>query len=166
MKIAVILSAFDKMSSVVDSATENAQKKLRGIMGKNFIEGTAMIETGRKIIGSLEPAVKAYADLEQSSIDLKAAMMDSTGGVNENYEKIDSLAEKLGNALPGTTADFHQLFEAMFNNGIKAQQIIKGDGQAEAYLAVDLKIPSTQTAIYAAKRQQAPGIAVYVIFRF
>lgn len=159
MKIAVILTAFDKMSSVVNNATDNAQKQMKKLMQKNFAEGGAMAAMGVGMLKSLQPAVEAYANLEEANTDLMASMMEANGQIDKNFKGISSLAEDLGNKLPGTTADFYTLFKTMMENGVKSQNVLNGVGKAAAYLAVDLKIPYAAAGEFAARMKEATGVA-------
>lgn len=158
-KIAVILTAFDKMSDVVNSATSNAEQKMKKLMSKSFVEGGAMMATGIAITRSLGPAIEAYSQLEVANTDLQASMMDSTGAIDKNFKGIAALAEGLGDQLPGTTADFYNLFQTMMQNGVKSQSILDGVGKAASFLAVDLKMPYEAAGEFAARMKQATGVA-------
>ncbi len=166
MKIAVILTAFDRMSSVVNQATSNAEKRMKQLMTKKFVEGGALAATGIGLMKSLQPAVQAYANLEEASADLRASMMDSNGAIDQNFQKVSVLAEGLGNKLPGTTADFYRLFKTMMENGVKSENILNGVGNAAAFLAVDLKMPYEAAGEFAARMKEATGIADDEMLKF
>lgn len=167
MKIAVILTAFDKMSDVINRATDNAETKMRKLMTGKFLEGAALFESGKQIINNfVSPAVSAYAKLEDANTNLKASMLDATGAVDKNFEKVNKVAEDLGNLLPGTTRDFDEMFEVMMNNGVKSQSIIEGVGKAAAFLAVDLKLPYTVAGEFAARMKEATGVADKDMLKF
>ena len=159
MKIAVVLTAFDKMSAIVDRATSNAERRMGKLMKKSFAEGGAMMATGVSLVKSLERPVAAYAKLEDANADLMASMMDATGAIEKNFGAVSNLAEGLGDKLPGTTADFYQLFKAMMENGVKSQNILNGVGKAAAYLAVDLKMPMAAAGEFAARMKESTGVA-------
>lgn len=166
-KIAVILSAFDKMSPIINQATDNAEKKMKKLMQKNFVEGGAMMAMGIGLIKKIEgPAVSAYAKLEEANADLMASMMDSTGAIDANFTKISALAEGLGDKLPGTTADFFELFKTMMQNGVKSENILNGIGKAASYLAVDLKMPYAAAGEFAARMKEATGVADEEMLKF
>jgi len=166
MKIAVILSAFDRMSSVVNQATDNAEKRMKKLMTKNFAEGGAMMATGVALVKSLQPAVSAYSKLEEANVDLKASMLDASGAVDQNFEKITQLAEQLGDKLPGATADFDALFKTMLENGLKSENILNGVGKAAAFLAVDLKMPFEAAGEFSARMKEATGVADNEMLKF
>jgi TP901 family phage tail tape measure protein len=160
MKIAIVLTAFDRMSEVVNKATGNAEQQMRKLMTTKFAEGAAMFESGRAVIDKfVSPAVEAYSKLEVANTDLQASMMDSTGAIDKNFKNISSLAEELGDKLPGTTADFYDLFKTMMQNGVTSKSILDGVGKSAAYLAVDLKMPYEAAGEFAARLKVATGVA-------
>lgn len=166
MKIAVVLQAFDKMSSVINQATDNAESRIKKLMSKSFVEGGAMMATGIGLAKSMQPAVEAFSKLEDANTNLRVSMMDSTGAVDQNFEKIRGLAESLGDLLPGATKDFDEMFEVMMNNGVKSQSILDGVGKAASFLAVDLKMPFAAAGEFAARMKEATGVADKEILGF
>lgn len=82
-------------------------------------------------------------------------MMTSDGSVSAEYEKINSLATKLGDKLPGTTADFKNLMTMLMRQGVSAQTILGGTGEAAAMLSVQLKKAPDAAAEMTAKLQDA-----------
>ena len=138
LKIAVVLSAVDKMSRVVGDAVDKSNAKLASMKKQSdalFGKGAGQLAAGAAIAASLAPVVSAYSELEDSTVKLKTAMMGSDGSVTAEFDKINSLAIKLGNRLPGTTADFQNMFEVLLNNGIPAQTILEGVGEGAAWSA-------------------------------
>ena len=99
--------------------------------------------------------VAAFAQAEVAATNLKVAMMDKSGKVSENFEKINQLATKLGDKLPGTTADFQDLMTMLVRQGVSAETILGGTGEAAAYLSVQLEMQPKQAAEFAAKMQDA-----------
>ena len=126
----------------------NLAGKLQGAAGSAAI-GAGMIGAG------LIAPVKAYATAESAGTDLKVAMMDSSGKVAKEYQQIDALAVKLGDRLPGTTADFKNMMTALVKQGISAKSILGGTGEAAALLAVQLKKTPEEAAEMAAKLQDS-----------
>ena len=53
--------------------------------------------------------IKAFAEAEDAGTQLAVSMMKSGGQVSANFEKVNELAMRLGNRLPGTTADFQNM---------------------------------------------------------
>ncbi len=158
VRIRLILQGIDNASSVMDRVNSSTEALKKTFMKKS-VEATALMGTGYAIASSIAPAIKAYSTLEESQTDLKASMMDASGAIDKNFERIAGLAETLGNKLPGTTADFNDMFKTMMNNGIKTENILAGLGKAAAYVAVDLKMGYAEAGEFAARMQQATGVA-------
>lgn len=141
---------------------QNAQNKAaaaKAQMGAAAIRATTMMYTARGIADTtrnvLSAPVAAYAQSETASTDLRAAMMDNTGKVSAQYKDIDNLATRLGDRLPGTTADFKNLMTMLIRQGMSAQTVLGGTGEAAALLAVQLKKSPEAAAEMAAKLQDA-----------
>lgn len=103
--------------------------------------------------------IKAFADAEDASTQLKVSMMDATGKVAPEFEKINQLATKLGARLPGSNADFQLMMANLVQQGISFKSILGGTGEAAGNLAVLLKMPFDEAAIFAAKMQDATQTA-------
>lgn len=99
--------------------------------------------------------VKAFAEAEDAGTQLAVSMMRSGGQVSANFEKVNELAMRLGNRLPGTTADFQNMMTVLIRQGISEQAILGGLGESAALLGVQLKMPFDQAAEFAAKLQDA-----------
>ena len=99
--------------------------------------------------------VTAFAQAEVAATNLRVAMMDKDGKVSSNFEKINKLATNLGDKLPGTTADFQDLMTMLVRQGMSAETIFGGTGEAAAYLSVQLEMQPKQAAEFAAKMQDA-----------
>ena len=141
---------------------QNAQNKAaaaKAQMGDAAMRATTMMYTARGIADTtrnvLSAPVAAYAQSETASTDLRAAMMDNTGKVSAQYKDIDNLATRLGDRLPGTTADFKNLMTMLIRQGMSAQTVLGGTGEAAALLAVQLKKSPEAAAEMAAKLQDA-----------
>jgi TP901 family phage tail tape measure protein len=162
MKIAVTLTAVDKMSRVVRDAvgaSEGSLKRFAEQRDKAFGKGAAFMAGGAAVMAGLAPTVAAYSELEEASTRLKTAMMGPGGVVSTAFPAMDKLAGQLGDRLPGTTADFYNMFEVMLNNGVKAETILNGVGEAASYLAVQIKMPYDEAAKFASKMREATGVA-------
>lgn len=145
------------------------QQKAMAARDKAAAAKTQMTEAGMRAVGMMYTArgiadttrnvlsspVAAYAQSETASADLRAAMMDNTGKVSAQYKDIDNLATRLGDRLPGTTADFKNLMTMLIRQGMSAQTVLGGTGEAAALLAVQLKKSPEAAAEMAAKLQDA-----------
>lgn len=99
--------------------------------------------------------LKAYAEAEDAGTRLAASMMQVGGVVPAQYKQINELANRLGDKLPGTTAEFQNMMQMLIRQGMSAKTILGGLGEATAYLAVQLDMPKTAGAEFAAKLQDA-----------
>ena len=130
----------------------NATKALAG----NLAGGGAWAgATGAAATGAVAVPVAAYAKAEDSATQLSVALMRAGGVVPPEFQKINDLAMRLGDRLPGTTADFQDMMTMLTRQGISAQAILGGMGEATAYLAVQLKKAPDEAAEFAAKLQDA-----------
>lgn len=123
--------------------------------GRLAMSGAAGLGVGYAASRPVVAAIKAFAPNEDSATQLKVSMMDDTGKVSDDFQKITDLATKLGDRLPGTTADFQEMMTMLRRQGLSAQSILGGTGEAAAYLGVQLKMPATAAAEFAAKMQDA-----------
>ncbi|WP_313057919.1 phage tail tape measure protein [Pseudomonas rhodesiae] len=145
------LSAQHKQAALARSQMEKSQRAA----GNLAVNGAAGLGVGYAASRPIAAAVKAFAPNEDSATQLKVSMMDDTGKVSEDFQKITDLATKLGDRLPGTTADFQNMMTMLRRQGISAQSILGGTGEAAAYLGVQLNMGATEAAEFAAKMQDA-----------
>lgn len=99
--------------------------------------------------------LSAFAEAEDAAMTLKVSMMDSSGQVAKEFASINALATKLGTKLPGTNAEFQLMMANLVQQGISFQSILGGTGEAAGNLAVLLKMPFEDAAVFAAKMQDA-----------
>lgn len=124
------------------------REKLAGAGAKAMIAGAA-------INAAAGVPVIAYAKAEDSATQLRVALMQSGGKIHEQFKDINSLAEKLGNRLPGTTSDYQDMMTMLIRQGMPAKAILGGLGEATAFLAVQLKMAPPAAAEFASKLQDA-----------
>lgn len=135
-------------------ASYRQTQELRGQMAG---QGAAALATGTAMgMTTLKPVLE-FARAETSVVDLKVSMMGKGGQVRPEFQAISDLATQLGNKLPGTTADFQNMMSTLVQQGMSAKSILGGLGEATAYLGVQLKMPFTEAASFAAKLQDATG---------
>lgn len=139
-------------------ASAQASERLRRSQqnaGRLAMGGAAGLGVGYAASRPLAAVVNSFAPNEDSATQLKVSMMDDTGKVSEDFQKITDLATKLGDRLPGTTADFQNMMTMLRRQGLSAKSILGGTGEAAAYLGVQLKMGATEAAEFAAKMQDA-----------
>lgn len=134
-------------------------RQTQELRGQIAGHGAAALATGTAMgMTTLKPVIE-FAKAETSVVDLKVSMMGKGGQLRKEFQAISDLATKLGNKLPGTTADFQNMMSTLIQQGMSAKAILGGLGQATAYLGVQLKMPYDQAALFAAKLQDATGTA-------
>lgn len=132
-----------------------AYDKTQSLAGSVAVSGAASLGAGYAASRPVVSAIKAFAPNEDSATQLKVSMMDDTGKVSADFQKITDLATKLGDRLPGTTADFQNMMTMLRRQGLSAKSILGGTGEAAAYLGVQLNMGATEAAEFAAKMQDA-----------
>lgn len=137
------------------NAIRARHEKLTETRNKLAGNGAGMVATGVATGATIMAPVRAYAESEDASTQLAASMMGPGAKVLPEYEKINRLAVSLGDKLPGTTADFQNMMTMLRRQGMSAQAILGGLGEATAYLGVQLKMAPTDAAEFAAKLQDA-----------
>lgn len=166
LKVALLMTAIDKMSGVVNGAVnksisdltrlQNKQEKMRDLMSG----GAGSIAAGVGLAATMAPAIGAFMELEDSAVRLKTVMMRDGGVLPADvFDKVNRKAIELGNLLPGTTSDFQNMFATMIRSGVDAKLLMGETGKAAAFLAVDLKLPFEEVGKGAAKMKEALGIA-------
>jgi TP901 family phage tail tape measure protein len=121
--------------------------------------GTKAIAAGAAVGATTLAPVAAYARAEESATHLAGALMRAGGIVPPEFEKINALALRLGDRLPGTTAHFQDMMTMLARQGISAQAVLGGMGEATAYLAVQLGKTPAEAAEFTAKLQDATRTA-------
>ncbi|RPC12021.1 phage tail tape measure protein [Neisseria meningitidis] len=156
-KLEKVNGTLEKQKKILEARNKAAALKAR--LGDAATRSATMMYTARGIADTtrnvLAAPVAAYAQSETASTDLRAAMMDSSGKVGADYQRIDELATRLGDKLPGTTADFKNLMTMLMRQGISAKAVLGGTGEAAALLSVQLKKSPEAAAEMAAKLQDA-----------
>ena len=163
-KITATTAAIDKQTAALKRQGETAKNveritqsydKMMGHSQALKSAGTQAVITGGVMAAALSQPIKAYAEAEDAATQLKVSMMGAGGQVAKEFEQVNALATSLGNRLPGSTADFQNMMTALQRNGINAQSVLNGVGESAAYLAVSLKMPTEEAAVFAAKMKGA-----------
>lgn len=166
LQVGIVLTAMDKMSGVLTGAADKAAKGFARLQQRVHQVGQAMTEMGTKaslmghgILAGLETPIKAFADLDEASTNLRVAMMDNFGQIPSQFAEINRQAVELGNVLKGNTADFTNAATALLENGTSIESITNGGLKAASYLGVILKQVPAQAAEMTAKFREAFGLA-------
>lgn len=121
--------------------------------------GAAMGAAGAATGAAVLIPVSEYAKAEDSAMQLKVAMMGAGGIVSKQFNDVNALAEKLGNALPGTTSDFQDMMKVLIQKGLPATAVLNGAGEATANLAVLTKVSFAESADAISVFQDSMGVA-------
>ncbi|MCG8995050.1 phage tail tape measure protein [Laribacter hongkongensis] len=138
-------------------AAKGRYDKTLAVRDKVAGAGAASAASAAAVGGALAVPVINYAAAEDAATQLKVAMMLKDGTVAPEFERMNRLAEQLGNRLPGTTAELQGMMTMLVRQGLSFDAILGGLGEASAYLGVQLKLPYETAAEYAAKMQDATG---------
>lgn len=154
-QLKALITGVDKLSPALKGIRKNIKSWQRDL--KSAGEGAPAIGAG--LAAAVGGSLAAFAQSENAATGLKVAMMDAGGSVGPEFKKINDLAVGLGNKLPGTTADFQDMMTMLQRQGLSAETVLGGVGEATAYLAVQLGKAPAAAAEFAAKMQDATGTA-------
>lgn len=154
-QLKALITGVDKLSPSLKGIRKNIKSWQRDL--KSAGEGAPAIGAG--LAAAVGGSLAAFAQSENAATGLKVAMMDASGSVGPEFKKMNDLAVGLGNKLPGTTADFQDMMTMLQRQGLSAETVLGGVGEATAYLAVQLGKAPAAAAEFAAKMQDATGTA-------
>lgn len=159
LQFALVLTAVNRFSGVfnqLNDKTGKLRKDMDKLRESSERFGRGMVAAGAAGAYAMSKPIAAYAELEDASVRLKTVMMDKNGMVGA-FEQVNALAMKLGDRMPGTTADFLNMMSTLKSYGITDASILGGVGDAAANLAVLLRMAPEAAAEFAAKMQNATG---------
>ncbi|MDA8428196.1 MAG: phage tail tape measure protein [Geobacteraceae bacterium] len=158
---AAAVAAAGKLDSL-NKKTEKfaaAAEKLDAL-GKPLAAGGVVTSLG------IEKTLVNFANLEEAQKGLRTTLMDTAGRVGPEFEKLNSLAEKLGTDLPGSTKDMLEMFIALREQGVQTNRILGGTGEAAANFAALMKLSFPAAATHVAKFSESMGVADGDMVRF
>ncbi len=141
----------DALNKKTEKLADNAQK-LDGL-------GRPLAASGAVGTIGIETTIRKFADLEEAQKELRTTLMDSIGRVGPEFQRLNSLAEKLGTDLPGSTKDMVGMFIALRDQGVQTNRILNGTGEAAAKFGSLMHLPFDVAATYVAKFSEVGGIA-------
>jgi TP901 family phage tail tape measure protein len=129
MKIAVVLSAFDKMSKVVNDAVNKSQAKLASFARKADEISNRAFRTGRNLTASglavglpLVNAIEKAKQFEDKMIDIRKQMSIDTP---ETVARMTKQVMDLSKELPIATGDIQDMIAAGLRMGIAEDKVIE-----------------------------------------
>lgn len=149
LKIALMLTAIDNMSNVVNNATNNAMsqmKKLKDYSINEMANGFLMIEAGKQGFEMIKKTTDAYGSLQQSQINLRLSMMQPGGVFDESkYKKINTLATELSDRFAGSAQSYTDMMMTMKSNQIPEDVILGGAARYGAMLSSLFEVDAQRT---------------------
>jgi TP901 family phage tail tape measure protein len=143
----------------------NLVNQERDALQRSMLGGAAISGAGLGLLAGVRSGMRDAGDFEASITDLRTSVtrLGSDGRVNlaqlgGEMAKLESLAIRLGNQLPGTTSDFVSGMIAAKQGGLQAQEIIDGAGEAVAHLAVVMRAAPRDIGTPFAKFGQQYGL--------
>jgi phage tail tape measure protein, TP901 family, core region len=141
------------------NAAKASYQKTKELQGRLAGTGAGLVAGGTAVGATAVKPILEFAKAENSATELKVSMMGAEGVVRKEFGAINELATRLGNKLPGTTSDLQNMMSTLIQQGMTAKAILGGLGESTAYLAVQMKMPYDQAALFASKLQDATGTA-------
>jgi Phage-related minor tail protein len=151
-ELAILLSLRDVASGGLDrfedrlrASGKEGKQLLKTVqdLRKDLRQGLALAGVGIGTLAALKKGVDVAGDFEASMADLRLSIEETSkdGQVNvsklgNEMDRFEQLGMRLGNALPGSTQDFIQMFAALKQGGLSTNSILEGTGEAVANLAV------------------------------
>jgi len=151
LNVQVIVGLVDRLSGPL----RGLQGRVKSV-GQNMQRtGLAMAGVGAGIAAAFAPAIRAFADVEDAATRMELAAMRANGRTPQVFADLNDLANELGDRLPGTTADFTRMLTMLQRQGLAAETVLAGTGEAAANLAVMLQMTPEAAGEFAAKLQDA-----------
>lgn len=148
MKIALLLTAQDKLSMVVRSAVnssindfERMQQSIQQKTGKltkilDGALGALMKKGGQKGLEAVVSTTEAYGDQEEAINKLKGVLMGSDGLYNEaTLNRIKSMSQDFSELYANDAKAYINMFRVFKANRINEKDVMGGIGEATAKLA-------------------------------
>ena len=171
-KLGILLQVMDMVSGPVQAISNSIDglaakaEKLQPVFDRFKDYGRWIAGAGVAGAIGLGVAVTQFANLEEAQLRLRTTLMDSAGVVGPEYERLNSLADRLGTSLPGSTKDMVEMFVALRDQGVQTNRIMDGMGEAAAKFAALMKLGFAESATHVAKFSESMGVADDDMVRF
>ena len=129
------LRAMGKEGRAALKTFEDLRKDLRqGLtLGGIGVAGLATMWKGVRTAGDFQAAV---TELKLSIEEIGSDGQMDLAKLNDQLNRSEQLAVRLGNKLPGTTEDFIEMITVLKQGGLDMETVLKGAGEQVAYLSV------------------------------
>jgi TP901 family phage tail tape measure protein len=163
VKIGLILSAYDHATNILEKVFGKTKKEFAELKkaSVDFAAGGALIAAGYGGFKLLQGPTEAFAKMEASGNDLKAAMMGPGGVLDEStYKKISALSMDLSDKYKGSATDYLDMTKVLKQNRIQESDILGGIGEATAKLSDLFDMAPAHIAEFSAHMRNDMGVAV------
>lgn len=166
--VALLMTQYHRLGAAIQQAQARQEKLNAALAAHQRAKqhrqelGASMRQTAAEAGALAAPvigSVKAFMDQEFAATNMKVAYMEAGGKVAKEFGEIKKQALALGDALPGTTADFMNLGRVLKEQGMSASVVAGGALKASAYMNVLLDTPQEFGGEFIAKLMEARGIA-------
>jgi TP901 family phage tail tape measure protein len=164
MKIAVVLSVYDKMSKGINQAVRESQQKLSAfakkasdLSDKAFKTGQTLVASGLAIGAPIIAATKKAMDFEDAMADVaKVANLDRA---SQQFKALSSEALKLSKYLATNASDVGTLYSSLLSGGTAIKDLSKVAKIAgEASIAFDMTQQASGDAFMVMKNAMALSV--------
>ena len=107
--------------------------------------GTAL-GVGVAVIDQVKKAKEAAASYEEKFIDVKVALKQTGQGTQEQIQKIDELARKIGATTRFTASEAMDGVDMLLRNGVEVQHVLDGMLTSSVSLAIANRAPLKESA--------------------
>lgn len=160
LNIAIILTAYDKATRVINEATSKAEKRLKDLKKSsldNFAAGTAKIAAGMAIAAPLVAATDAAIKFEDKMADV-AKVMNLTVGSGD-FNKMADQAKDLSLYLGKTGVEAAGLMANLAAGGVEAKDMAEV-GKIAGEMGVAFGMASDQAGSSFIKIRNALGVTI------
>lgn len=163
LKVALMLTAYDRMSSVSNTASNNVIRDMQRAAKAataNVTGGIVAFEAGKQIMEMTKPVIDAYAEMEQAGARLRSAIMRDGGIINEQvYAKMIQQSKELALHYANTPADYIDMMRVLKENGMQEVEILGKVGEATEKLSIVMETQPVNAAKLASHMRRDMGIA-------
>jgi len=158
LEVAVILSAVDRMSTVIRNATGN------GVSGFNALANSkekadAALRAGLSMgagaaagVAVLTKFSDAFGEAQEAQLNLRASMMGPNGLLNEGvFSKLQQFSVDMSAQFAGSQKDYVEMIRVMKENRLQPEDILGGIGKSVSELSELFVMPPKNIGLFAAR---------------
>lgn len=153
VKVALILSAYDKMSRVVNDSVNKSITSVgrfnRSLQKYKQSSSGLSLGTTAGIVGAvaaIKPIIDMTEKAEEAMTDLKVSFMKAGGAIDPMYEKLMKMGAEMAKTFKGGRSEMLGMFNALINTGMNAQNITREFAVSVVQYATLMKMPYAEAA--------------------